>query len=383
MTPTHSSPSTPTVLLAGGGSAGHVSPLLATARALVTRHPQVRVLTLGTAQGLEAELVPAAGLELLTIDKVPFPRRPNGAAARFPLAFTRQIRTVRAMLHEHRVSVVAGFGGYVCPPAYIAAGLTRTPVALHEANKRPGLANILGARYAKVVATAFEPAAGARSLPGAVRVGMPMREEIARLDRKERAREARARFGLDADRPTLLVTGGSLGAKRLNTVVVEALPALENLGVQVLHVTGKGKHVDASGPLYHQVEYVESMEDAYAAADFALTRSGAGTVSELAAVGLPALYVPLPIGNGEQALNGDDVVRAGGARMIADAELTASAVVATVQECLLDEHARARMSEAASRFGITDAAERLADMIAGLIPELAAAGTQSLERKGQ
>lgn len=372
----------PTILVAGGGSAGHVSPMLATARALVTRYPQVRVVALGTADGLEATLVPEAGFELLTIDKVPFPRRPSLAALKFPFAFAAQLRSVRGLLRDHNVVAIAGFGGYVCPPAYIAGALARIPIALHEANKRPGLANILGAKVAKVVATAFEPTSEGRSLPGAVRVGMPMRPGIAHLDRAAARNRARDRFGLDPDLPTLLVTGGSLGAVRLNDTVVAALPALEKMGVQVLHVTGRGKQIDAAGRYYRQVEYVDAMEDAYAAADFAVTRSGAGTVCELAAVGLPALFVPLPVGNGEQALNGKDVVAAGGARMIDDSALTPDEFVAVVRECLVDAQTRSAMAVAAARFGVTDAAERLADMIAGLIPGIGTAANAKPSTEG-
>ncbi|MDO5646189.1 MAG: undecaprenyldiphospho-muramoylpentapeptide beta-N-acetylglucosaminyltransferase [Dermabacter sp.] len=380
MTPRRSSPDAPahapTVLVAGGGSAGHVSPMLATAEALRVRYPAVRVLALGTAEGLEADLVPAAGFDLLTIQKVPFPRRVNRAAAAFPRDFAREVRRVRGYLEEFGVDAIAGFGGYVCPPAYLAGMRTGRPLVIHEANKRPGLANRLGARRAAHVATAFDVDDARGGMARAVTLGMPMRSQIATLDRGARRAEARASFGLEAERPTLLVTGGSLGALRLNETLVAALPGLAEAGVQVLHITGRGKRIEASGAHYHQVEYVTAMEDAYAAADFAVTRSGAGTVSELAAVGLPALFVPLPIGNGEQALNGNDVVAAGGARMIADADLTPDALIATVRECLVNPEILASMSEAARRFGVRDAAERLADLIASTIPALSGGPAQ-------
>ncbi len=349
----------PTVLLAGGGSAGHVSPMLATADALHRLHPQLRILCLGTADGLEADLVPAAGYELLTIDKVPFPRRVSAAAARFPLRFTAQLRAVRRLLREHRVDVVAGFGGYVCPPAYLAARSARIPIVIHEANKRPGLANRLGARVAARVATAFDGS----SLTGAERVGMPMRHAIAAFDRAALRPEALAEFGLLPERPTVLVTGGSLGAQRINETIRDTAQEFADAGAQLLHITGRGKGFPLEAPHYHQVEYVRAMELAYAAADLAITRSGAGTVCEVTAVGLPAVFVPLPIGNGEQALNGADVVAAGGALMIEDAAFTPEAVRTRVLPLIHDAAARAEMSRAAARFGITDAAERLAAMI--------------------
>ncbi|APX34478.1 UDP-N-acetylglucosamine--N-acetylmuramyl-(pentapeptide) pyrophosphoryl-undecaprenol N-acetylglucosamine transferase [Brachybacterium sp. P6-10-X1] len=353
----------PRILLAGGGSAGHVSPLLATAAQITRRSPEAEVLVLGTPDGLETDLVPAAGYELTTIEKVPFPRRPDAAALRFPGRFGGTLRHVRSLLRGRGIDVVAGFGGYVCPPAYLAAASARLPVVVHEANRRPGLANRLGARRAAAVLTAFE----GTPLPRARRIGMPMREGIAHLDRASHREEAVARFGLDPARPVLLATGGSLGAQRLNAAVSAAAEAFTAGGAQILHVTGRGK---ADGvrehPGYRVVEYVGAMEDAYAAADLALTRSGAGTVSELTAVGLPAVLVPLPIGNGEQALNGQEVVAAGGALMVPDAELDAAHLRGKVLPLLQDEPRRLAMAEAARAFGITDAAEVMADVVTGV-----------------
>lgn len=356
----------PRVLLAGGGSAGHVSPLLATAARIREQAPQAQIVVLGTASGLEADLVPAAGFELVTIEKVPFPRRPGGAAVRFPARLAGSVREVRALLRDRGIDVVAGFGGYVCPPAYLAAAASRIPLVVHEANRRPGLANRLGAVRAAAVLTALD---GTR-LRGARRIGMPMREGIAHLDRAARRDGAVQEFGLDPARPVLLVTGGSLGAQRLNDAVCEAAPAFLEAGAQILHITGRGKAEDLTPrPGYRVVEYVRAMEDAYATADLALTRSGAGTVCELTAVGLPAVLVPLPIGNGEQALNGQDVVSAGGALMIEDAQITASRLVEQVLPLLLDQERRAAMTAASRRFGIPDAAERLAEIVIGAARE--------------
>lgn len=353
----------PRILLAGGGSAGHVSPLLATAAQITRRSPEAEVIVLGTAEGLEADLVPAAGHELVTIDKVPFPRRPDGNALRFPLRFGATLREVRTLLREREIDVVAGFGGYVCPPAYLAAASLRIPLVVHEANRRPGLANRLGSRRAAAVLTAFDDS----PLPGARRIGMPMREGIAQLDRPARRAEALAGFGLDPERPVLLATGGSLGALRLNTAVAEAAEDVADAGAQILHVTGRGKAEglrEREG--YRVLEYVSAMEDAYAAADLALTRSGAGTVSELTAVGLPSVLVPLPIGNGEQALNGHQVVEAGGALMIPDDELDADRLREQVLPLLLDPPRLQAMAEAARGFGITDAAAQMADVVIGV-----------------
>ncbi len=350
------------ILLAGGGTSGHVSPLLATAHALQESGEDVELLALGTNDGLEAELVPAAGLELVTIDKVPFPRRPNGAAVRFPMRFGRTLGQVRRLLKERQIDVVAGFGGYVCPPAYLAAASASVPVVLHEANRRPGLANRLGARRAAAVLTAFE----GTGLPKARRIGMPMRASIAHLDRAARRAEAAKRLGLDPQRPTLLATGGSLGALSMNTALTAAAPRILETGAQILHITGKGKAEGIPAREGHHIrEYVQAMEDAYAVADLALTRSGAGTVCELATIGLPAVLIPLPIGNGEQALNGQDLVAAGGALMIPDAELDADRLCTVVLPLLSDPQRLQEMSTAARAFGTDDAAEQVASIVIG------------------
>src|SRR5699024_8804655 len=247
------SSTTPRILLAGGGSAGHVSPLLATAAQITRRCPEAEILVLGTPQGLEADLVPAAGLELVTIDKVPFPRRPDGAALRFPGRFLGTLREVRGLMRERGIDVVAGFGGYVCPPAYLAAASLRRPLVVHEANRPPGLANRLGALRAKAVLTAFEGS----SLPGARRIGMPMREAIAHLERAARRDEAVRSMGLDPARPVLLVTGGSLGAQRLNAAVAQAARTFVDAGAQILHVSGRGKAADLPElEGYRVLEYV-------------------------------------------------------------------------------------------------------------------------------
>jgi len=195
-----------TYLLAGGGTAGHVNPLLAVADGLRARDPEASVLVLGTREGLESRLVPQRGYDLLTIDKVPFPRRPNGAALAFPVQFARAVKQARAYIREHGVDAVIGFGGYASAPAYVAARRERVPFVVHEANARPGMANVLGARTAAAVGVAFP---GTPLRRGEV-VGMPLRREIVDLDRAALRTEAAAEFGLDPDRPVLLVFGGSL-----------------------------------------------------------------------------------------------------------------------------------------------------------------------------
>ncbi len=349
-----------TYLLAGGGTAGHVNPLLAVADALRARDPEATVLVLGTKEGLEARLVPERGYELLIVDKVPFPRRLNKAAATFPARFRRAIAQVGNHIAEHDVDVVVGFGGYASAPAYVAARRAKVPFVVHEANARPGLANVLGARSAAGVGVAFD----GTPLRGGTVVGMPLRSEIVELDRDALRPAAAEHFDLDASKPTLLVFGGSLGALRLNDAFSGAWQDVLDAGWQLVHVTGeKSEHVDPGVAGYALRRYVDRMDLAFSIADFIVSRAGAATVSEISALGIPAVYVPYAVGNGEQALNAGSAVRAGAAILIPDAEFTADRVRSEVLPLLADDARRDAMTQAAASVGTRTGTENVVAMI--------------------
>ena len=349
-----------TYLLAGGGTAGHVNPLLAVADGLRARDAAADVLVLGTREGLEARLVPLRGYELLTVAKVPFPRRPDRAAAAFPMRFVRAISHVRRLIRERGIDVVVGFGGYAAAPAYLAARAERVPFVVHEANAKPGLANVLGARSAAGVGVAF----AGTPLRGAREVGMPLRREIVELDAEALRAEAAAHFGLDAAKRTLLVFGGSLGALRLNTAFGGAWQDVIDAGWQLLHVTGQNSDLPDPGVEgYAVVRYVDRMDLAFALADFVVSRSGAATVSEINALGIPAVYVPYAVGNGEQSLNAAAAVRAGAALLIADVDLTPERVRAEIVPLLADDERRDAMRAAAARTGIRTGTENVIALV--------------------
>jgi UDP-N-acetylglucosamine--N-acetylmuramyl-(pentapeptide) pyrophosphoryl-undecaprenol N-acetylglucosamine transferase len=356
------------VLLAGGGTTGHVAPLLALADCLVRRDPSTSVTVLGTAEGLESRLVPQAGYSLSVVPRVPLPRRPTLDLARLPVRLRAAVAAAEQAVRESAADVVVGFGGYVSTPAYVAARRLGVPVVVHEQNARPGLANRLGARLTPYVAVTFP----ATPLRGAQVVGMPLRTQITGLDRAAGRAAARAALGLEPDRTTLLVTGGSLGAARLNETFGAAAADLLDAGIQVLHAAGRGKTVPLADlaeqaavirPAYVVREYLDRMDLAYAAADAVVCRAGAGTVCELTTVGLPAVYVPLPIGNGEQRLNALPVAQAGGGLLVDNAACTPDWVRRELVPLLADRPRLAAMAQAAARFGIRDADERLADLV--------------------
>jgi UDP-N-acetylglucosamine--N-acetylmuramyl-(pentapeptide) pyrophosphoryl-undecaprenol N-acetylglucosamine transferase len=327
----------------------------------------VQITALGTARGLETRLVPERGYHLELITPVPLPRKPSADLARLPLRLRQAVRQTRAVLDDVHADVVIGFGGYVAVPAYLAARTRHVPLVVHEGNTIPGIANKLGARFTDHVATSFPDT----DLPHATYLGLPVRRMISTLDRAAHRDEALATFGLRPDLPVLLVTGGSQGAASINRAVSGAAEALGAAGVQVLHVTGPAHEVDVpdTGVPYVALGYVDRMDLAYSAADAVLCRAGSNTVTEVSGVGLPALYVPLPIGNGEQALNARAVIDAGGGLLVADADLTSAWVSAHVVPLLTDRSRLAAMGAAASDLIPLDADEKLARMI------LDAAGT--------
>ncbi len=340
-----------------------MSPLLALADALARRHPGIRITGLGTQAGLEARLVPARGYDLRFVPKVPLPRRPSVDLLRLPARLRAAVTAAGRAIDETRAEVVVGFGGYVSTPAYLAARRRRVPIVIHEQNSRPGLANRLGARWTPYVATTFT----ATKLAHATRIGMPLRHEIAALDRPALRVAALEHFGLESQWPTLLVTGGSLGAKRLNDAFQDRAAVLSRAGIQVLHITGAGKQFEPEVPMvgapYVTVPYVDRMELAYSAADLVVARSGANTVAELTTVGLPAVYVPLPIGNGEQRLNAAEVVAAGGGVLVPDDEFTPDWIDRHLVPLATDGERVARMARAAATLGEPAADERLADLV--------------------
>lgn len=370
------------VLLAGGGTAGHVNPLLAVADELRRRDPDMVLIVLGTERGLEATLVPAHGFPLALVPRVPMPRRPTLDWFRLPGRLAAAVRAAGAAIDRSGAQVVVGFGGYVSTPAYLAARRRGVPVVIHEANARPGLANRLGARWARSVTVTFP----GTPLPRAQVVGMPLRADVvavveAMADRERARAEAAAALALDPARVTLLVTGGSLGAQRLNRVMAAFGPDVLAVGAQVLHLTGRGKADEVLADLgagavgrealesgrYVVREYLVEMEHAYALADLVVCRAGAATVSELAALGLPAVYVPLPVGNGEQRFNAAPVVDAGGGILVADADLGVGWLRENVLPLLAGAVAgdgRLRdMGVAAARVGVRDGAARVADIV--------------------
>jgi UDP-N-acetylglucosamine--N-acetylmuramyl-(pentapeptide) pyrophosphoryl-undecaprenol N-acetylglucosamine transferase len=358
------------VVLAGGGTAGHIEPALALADALRQADGSIQVTCLGTQRGLETRLVPLRGYELALIPAVPLPRSYTPKLLTVPGRLAGAVHAVGTILERVRADVLVGFGGYVATPAYLGAKRHKVPIVVHEANPFPGIANRLGARLTGYVFTGHPDT----KLRNAQYLGLPIRRQIAELDRFALGDQARAHFRLRPDLPVLLVFGGSQGARSLNGALAGAITAILGAGVQVLHVTGPRNAGEPRPPgtqggavPYVTVPYIDRMDLAYAAADFALCRAGAMTCAELTAVGLPAAYVPLPIGNGEQRLNALPIVQRGGGLLVDDEELTPEWLKGSLLPVLTNIDQVAAMSEAAAALGRKDADRWLAKAVIDIV----------------
>lgn len=346
------------VVLAAGGTAGHIEPSLNLADELIALDPNTVITVIGGNRGLESTLVPARGYPLRTVPAVPMPRR---AGLDMLLVWPRQRaakRLAKAHLRDLKPDVVVGFGGYAALPTYLAARELRIPVVIHEANARAGLANRVAARFTSLVYVCVPG-----SLPDAKVMGLPLRPEIAGLPLADSKSDALANFGLRLNQPVLLVFGGSQGAQHLNEALAGALPHLLASGIQVLHAYGSRNLAPEASPGYVPISYINRMDLAYAAADLAVTRAGAMACAELTAVGLPAIYVPLPIGNGEQRLNALPIVDAGGGLLVSDADCTASWLTGMVPPLMHDSGRLTAMGAAAAGMGDRDAGRQFAEVI--------------------
>jgi len=346
------------IVLAGGGTAGHIEPALNLADQLKIMEPKIEITVLGTARGLEVDLVPARGYKLELIPAVPLPRKFSGELVTLPTRLRSAIKQTRDLLNELQADVVVGFGGYVSIPAYLAAR-GEVPIVVHEANARAGLANRVGARFADAVAETVPD-----SLPRAQLIGIPLRKAIETLDRKALRSQAREQFGIKNEANCILVFGGSQGSVKLNSVIDDCLKLNIFGDIVILHSVGlKNEFLQAESELYRPLNYIDRMDLAYAAADFVIGRAGAMTVAELTAVGLPACFVPLPIGNGEQSLNATPVVKAGGALMIPDLEFNSDFVRDQILPIVSNPAKLSEMSLVTSSFGHKDSATDLAELV--------------------
>jgi UDP-N-acetylglucosamine--N-acetylmuramyl-(pentapeptide) pyrophosphoryl-undecaprenol N-acetylglucosamine transferase len=367
------------ILISGGGTGGHIYPALAVARELQARY-DAEILYLGDANGLETQIVPAAGLPMVTITAGKLRRylslRTFTDLGRIPVGMMQALRHVQAFKPDAAFTS----GGYVSVPAGLAARVEGAPLVMHQQDVPPNLANRLLTPFATRISVSFADSLRYFPRRRTVLTGNPVREEILAVVGADSA-ALKTRLGFSPALPLLLVTGGSQGARHLNQVVVAALPELL-MRCQVLHVSGRLTYRETSQTAAHQLAPLpalsaryqlypylnEEMPVALAASDIVLCRSGASTLTELAVMGLPSVLIPLPPGftGSPQTVNAEMFRRAGAAEMVLDRNLTAGSLGAALYPLLDATSRRTLMASAARSLGQPDAAKTLADTVAAI-----------------
>ena len=324
------------IVFAGGGTAGHIEPALAVARLWRQNHPGDELQFIGTASGLENQLVPAAGFKLSHIPKVAIPRKLSLKILKVPFTLSSSFLAARKILNG--ADLLIGFGGYVTAPAYLAAKSLRISFVVHEANARPGFANRLGARLSQYCAIAQPVQSGA--LQSALVTGIPLRQDVATALVKSAGvwtgarAEAKNALGFSSTEPLVLAFFGSQGSVALNEVIAQSLPSLLANGSQLLHAVGKLNALPPMQERYKSTAYIEDMATAYLAADLIISRSGAISCSEVNALGKYALFIPLPIGNGEQSFNANSLVSQGRAEVLQQNNFTSAWLKSNINRLL-------------------------------------------------
>jgi UDP-N-acetylglucosamine--N-acetylmuramyl-(pentapeptide) pyrophosphoryl-undecaprenol N-acetylglucosamine transferase len=331
-----------TIIFAGGGTAGHVEPALAVAAQWMKENPADKCIFIGTSQGLETTLVPAAGFTLRTIKKVVLARKFSPGVLLLPLNLLQAVMQARSIIKGS--SLLIGFGGYVSAASYVAAKSCGVPIVIHEANARPGIANRLGRRFTSALALSTPVERGAFS--GALITGMPLKPSITEIittlhsDWNLVRSQAKRTLGFDDAMPLVLVVGGSQGSQAMNTVIAQSLSSLLEKKIQVMHSLGRKNALPTAQSGYQPHSYIADMATAYLAADVVISRSGAVTCSEFEALGKFALFIPLAIGNGEQLPNAEHLANLGRARVISQKEFTSQWLLANIDSLLSSSKAR-------------------------------------------
>ncbi|CAB4746912.1 MAG: UDP-N-acetylglucosamine--N-acetylmuramyl-(pentapeptide) pyrophosphoryl-undecaprenol N-acetylglucosamine transferase [Actinobacteria bacterium] len=331
-----------TIILAGGGTAGHVEPALSVAHQWMKENPGDKCIFIGTEHGLETSLVPAAGFTLRTINKVALARKFSPSLLLMPLNLFKAVVQARSIING--ASLLIGFGGYVSAASYLAAKSCGVPIVIHEANARPGIANRLGARFTSALAISTPVERGVFSR--ALITGMPLKSSITEILANSHAdwsllrSSAKRKLGFDDAMPLVLVLGGSQGSQIMNTVIEQSLSSLLEKKIQVMHSVGRKNALPTAQSGYQPHSYIADMATAYLAADLIISRSGAVTCSEFEALGKFALFIPLAIGNGEQLPNAQHLANLGRARVISQKEFTSSWLLANIDALIATSKAR-------------------------------------------
>lgn len=358
------------IIVSGGGTGGHIYPALTLIDAIKSKQPDAEFLYVGTKKGLEADIVPKAGINFTALNLE------GGLERRFTLANISRaanaiwsIKHASDIVHEFKPNVVVGTGGYVCGPILLAASLMKVPTLIQEQNAVAGVTNKILSKFVTKIAVGTQDALKNFPAEKTVYTGNPIRSAVLDAKKSDGLKE----FGFTADKPIVLISGGSRGARSINNAMIAVLKsAAQKNSAQFLHVTGKGEFDSVTekltdvldAPNIKVVPYLYNMPRAMAMADLAIFRAGATGLAELTARGVPSILIPYPFAaENHQEFNARSLVEAGAARMILNKDLTAEILSATIDELLTSPETLKKMSEASLSLGKPHAADEIAELI--------------------
>ena len=359
------------VLISGGGTAGHINPAIAIAKRM-EREYGAEILFIGKTDGMEQKLVPKEGFPIESIEVEGLIRKLTPKNIAVALKYIKAIAKAKEIIRDFAPDVVVGTGGYVCAPVLKAAHSLHIPVVVHEQNVIPGMTVKMAARFADCVAISFDDTVNfvnedAKKV--CVLTGNPLRENMTELSYEE----ARRQLGID-DRPFIVTVGGSLGARTINDALVDLINRVDGSKVRILGGTGERFYEEVKSQINPEklrdniavVPYIYNMDVVLPAADLVIARAGAITVSELCALGRPALLIPSPnVTHNHQEHNAKSIADKGAAVMIAERDIAGSIVYDTVEKLIFDSETLKKMSENARKLAITDGTKRICDIVAG------------------
>lgn len=354
------------VVLSGGGTGGHIYPALALKKAWEKLYPHSEFLYVGTEKGLESTLVPQAGLDFASVDIQGFKRSLSLSNAQTLYKFLKSARDSRQILKDFEADVVLGTGGFVCGPILYAASRLNIPTVIHEQNSVPGLTNKFLASFVDRIALSFEEAGPyfTRNQEKLVFTGNPRAQEVAQVKKEPVLEE----YGLDSQKPTVLIFGGSRGAERINQMVLQSFHHFKKADYQVLFACGSSYYGDlqaqgtplAEAPNFKIVPYIANMPEVFTNLSMVVCRSGATSLAEITALGLPALLIPSPnVTNDHQTKNAQALVKKGAAQMLSESELNLEQFLYDIDKMMSDDQLRKSMAQASYQMGVQDAGDRL------------------------
>lgn len=360
------------ILVSGGGTGGHIYPAISLVNHIKKIHPEAEFLYIGTKKGLESTLVPKADIPFETIDIQGFKRSISFDTLKTMYLFTTSIKEAKKHIRNFKPDVVIGTGGYVCGSVVYAASKLKVPTIIHEQNSVAGLTNKFLSRYVDKIGICFSDAAVSFPENKVVMVGNPRAQEVVGRAKTEVLKQ----YGLDTNKPTVVIFGGSRGAQTVNRAMKEALPLFKGKNYQVLYASGQiyFDEFDDQQSLLSQlnnvkvVPYIDDMVDVLTSVEAVVGRAGATSMSEITALGLASILIPSPnVTDDHQTKNAQSLVDKQAAIMIKDDELTGETLVKELDELMLDNEYREKMAQASKKEGIPDASDRMYELVKELM----------------